>query len=136
VAYQVRRWQEDQAAVHQEDHRRDPLRRAPHRQLQENRGLRPGDPHRDQRRAVGNPRPYQHGKLYHCLQFVPENFHNNTLIIKRCVRAVDGQGRVQGGAPAAGRAVQEQLRGVRKLQDRGRQQPYRRDPRRRPQLLI
>jgi hypothetical protein len=52
-----------------------------------------------------------------------------------CVCAVDGQGRVQGDAPEACRALQEELRGVRQLQDRGRQQPDRRDPRRRPQLL-
>lgn len=42
---------------------------------------------------------------------------------------MDGQGRVQGDAPEAGWPVQEELRGVRQLQDRGRQQPDRQDPR-------
>jgi ATP-dependent phosphoenolpyruvate carboxykinase len=44
-ACQVRRGQEDQASLHQKDHRRHPLRRAPHRQLPEDRGVWPGDPH-------------------------------------------------------------------------------------------
>ncbi|AQL07952.1 phosphoenolpyruvate carboxykinase homolog2 [Zea mays] len=41
---QVRCGQEDPASLHQEDHRRHPLRRASHRQLPEDRGLWPGDP--------------------------------------------------------------------------------------------
>jgi hypothetical protein len=45
LACQVRRGQEDQASLHQKDHRRHPLRRAPHRQLPEDRGVWPGDPH-------------------------------------------------------------------------------------------
>lgn len=69
---QVRSWQADQAAVYQEDHRRHPLRWAPHRQLQEDGGVWPGDPHWNRRHPVWNPRPDQHRKLRSIThQFMP-----------------------------------------------------------------